>query len=257
MQEIVEVNAERKLNITIDGFSYTTINPVVAAELQAQAARIKARIKKTTADIVDIGRDLLKVREEHLVDHGQFMNWVEAEIGISIRCAEDYMGAAKLCDKFATVAILPPATVYRLAAKSTPPAVVDAVVAKTEQGEMVPARVVVNMIEVAKDQKREARAHARQEQAEAKMTLRQRKRRLAARAEADHARVQYDQQRAREREAEAQAMADWIKQFGTAASALDEMLQQHPSLDYRFKQELREQLADLGQQAAVAQSLDT
>ena len=53
--------------------------------------------------------------------------WIEREVGILRRTAQAYMSAAKLAEKSATVALLLPATVYRLAAPSVPAAVVEIV----------------------------------------------------------------------------------------------------------------------------------
>src|ERR1051325_1842256 len=133
-------------------FDYAGIGPDLASNLRQQATRIKRRIASTTQDLIDIGRDLAAAKQQ--LKHGQFVRWVEAEVGIVKRTAQAYMAAARLADsKSAAVALLPPATVHRLAAKSTPPEVVDAVCTKAAAGDVLPDKVVEEMISEAKYQK--------------------------------------------------------------------------------------------------------
>jgi hypothetical protein len=128
--------------------------------LRRQATRIKTRIGKATQDLIDIGRDLLAAKK-HLIDHGDFIKWVEAEVGIARRTAQAYMAIAKLADdKGAAIALLPPTTVHRLASKSAPPEVVSEVVAKAQSGDVLPDRTVSEMILEAKFQRRKTARHA-------------------------------------------------------------------------------------------------
>jgi hypothetical protein len=55
-----------------------------------------------------------------MLGHGQFVQWLESECGFSLRSARNYMRASEFAaDKNATIARLPPATLYRLSAKNT------------------------------------------------------------------------------------------------------------------------------------------
>ena len=134
---------------------YAGIAPEATSKLREQAALIREKITKTTADIIDIGRDLSAAKK--YLKHGQFLIWVEAEIGIATRTAQAYMGAFKLAKKCATVAYLPPAAVYRLAARSTPPVVVEKVIAKTVAGQAVTEKMVADMIATIKERRTEDR----------------------------------------------------------------------------------------------------
>jgi hypothetical protein len=136
--------------VTVEPFDYGRLNPDVVSRLREQADLIKAKITKTTADIIDIGQHLAAAKKH--TEHGQFVRWVEAEIGIEARSAQRFMAAARLHDKNDTVSLLPPATVYRLAAKSTSPAVVDAVITKAVAGEIMPDAIVKRMISDAKQE---------------------------------------------------------------------------------------------------------
>lgn len=136
-------------------FDYSALDADIACNLRQQADRIRKRIGKATQDLIDIGRDLLAAKK-HLLDHGEFIKWVESEVGIARRTAQAYMAIAKLADdKGAAIALLPPTTVHRLAAKSAPPEVVSEVVAKAESGDVLPDRTVSEMILEAKSQKKQ------------------------------------------------------------------------------------------------------
>lgn len=133
-----------------DLFDYAAFDIDTAAKLRAQADRIRTRVGKATSDLIDIGRDLLAAKN-NLVDHGAFIKWVESEVGIVRRTAQAYMALAKLADdKGAAVALLPPTTAHRLAAKSAPPEIVSEVVAKALSGEVLADRTVAEMIAAAK-----------------------------------------------------------------------------------------------------------
>jgi hypothetical protein len=129
---------------SVDRFDYGNVLPELATRLRAQAERIRGRIRKSTEEIIDIGRDLLAVKDE--LERGAFICWVETEVGINRRTAQAYISAVKLYEKSATVALFPPATVYRLAAKSAPAEVVETVIAKADAGEIVPDVVVQGML---------------------------------------------------------------------------------------------------------------
>lgn len=150
------------LTVTPTPFDYSVVDADLAANLRRQATRIRTRIGKATQDLIDIGRDLLAAKK-HLIDHGDFVKWVETEVGIARRTAQAYMAIAKLADdKGAVIALLPPTTVHRLASKSAPPEVVSKVVAKAQSGDVLPDRMVSAMILEAKVQRKKmtARQHA-------------------------------------------------------------------------------------------------
>jgi hypothetical protein len=68
---------------------------------------------------IEIGNYLLAAKE--LLSHGSFGPWLQFESGMSMRSAQNYMNAARFVErKRATVALLPPAIVYALAAPSGP-----------------------------------------------------------------------------------------------------------------------------------------
>jgi hypothetical protein len=212
-------------------FDYTTVAPELVEKLRAQAQRLRSRIAKSTEGIIEIGRDLLAVKDN--LEHGQFLHWVEAEIGIVPRTAQTYMAAARLFDQYATVAYLPPATLYRLAAKSTPVEIVTQVVSKVEAGEFVSDAAVKSMIADANSQKREAKAKQRRAERHTKEYRQKREaldRQLKERYEQEQAKV-------------ATAVADLIRKIGKSGATLVlEIIASHRS--YYICNELEKQLAD-------------
>jgi hypothetical protein len=133
-----------------DSFNYAFLQAEVGNNLRLQASRIKNRIHKTTRDFIDIGRDLEAARQ-HL-DRGQFGTWVEAEIGITVRSAQNYMTLARLADdEGETVSLLSPRIVQRLAARSTPPEIVKEVLAQMRSGDEFSDGVVAQFDQCPRD----------------------------------------------------------------------------------------------------------
>jgi len=144
------------LTVILEPFDYSAFDADTACNLRSQANRIRKRIGKATQDLIDIGRDLLAAKK-NLIDHGAFIEWVESEVGIVRRTAQAYMALAKFADdNGAAIALLPPTTAHRLAAKSAPPEIVSEVVSKALSGEVLPDRAVVQMILAAKSHKQRA-----------------------------------------------------------------------------------------------------
>jgi len=138
------------LTVSSDSFDYSAVDADTASDLRAQARRIRKRIGKATQDLIDIGRELLAAKK-NLLDHGDFISWVESEVGIVRRTAQAYMALAKLADdNGAAIALFPPTTAHRLAAKSVPPEIVSEVVSKALSGEVLADRAVAEMISLAK-----------------------------------------------------------------------------------------------------------
>ena len=63
------------------GFDYGTLPMDKAVSARAAAERIQFRMARTAQDIIEIGRDLIDQKES--VGHGHFLEWIEAEFGLS------------------------------------------------------------------------------------------------------------------------------------------------------------------------------
>jgi Protein of unknown function (DUF3102) len=130
-------------------FDYGSLPAHKAEFLRKSATRIRQGIKSTVEAICDIGVQLCGAKL--MLGHGQFVQWVESESGFSLRSAQNYMRASAFAAvEPATVALLAPATVYRLSAKSSPPEVVAAVLARAASGQRVSDAEVVRMLRATK-----------------------------------------------------------------------------------------------------------
>jgi hypothetical protein len=109
-----------------------------ATELQDAAQRIKVLRRAATEHAVEIGRELLRVKER--LPHGVFVKWVEKACEFKIRTAQDLMKLARGADSDANaklVALMVPSTLRVYLAKTTPPAVRTTILQRLENGERV------------------------------------------------------------------------------------------------------------------------
>jgi Protein of unknown function (DUF3102) len=131
-------------------FDYASIPVSVAKFLKGQATRIRQYTGKA---IIQIGKDLSAAK--HYLSHGQFVRWVEAEVGIPARTAQGYMRAAQWASgKSAAVASLPASLLYVLSASNTPKELVEDVLSKAEAGEQVILSAVRATLKSLRDTKR-------------------------------------------------------------------------------------------------------
>jgi hypothetical protein len=122
--------------LVVVAFNYDQLDPTVAEQARAAAARIRERLKKTIEDIVQVGKDLLGVKEA--LPHGRFLQWIRAEFGWSERSAQNFMSVAVQL-KSANIADLPiqPSAAYFLAAPSVPAEARQKAVEMAEAGEEI------------------------------------------------------------------------------------------------------------------------
>jgi hypothetical protein len=85
-----------------------------------QAAQlIKPRLKRAAEDIFIIGGALRTVKG--VLPHGQYSRWLAVEFGLSERMAQHFVNVReRLGPKSEKFSVLPPSSLYLLAAPSTP-----------------------------------------------------------------------------------------------------------------------------------------
>lgn len=128
---------------------YDQLSADIAEEARSAASRIRERVTGIKSSILEIGRDLTKVKD--LLNHGAFGSWLKREVVMSQRTAERYMLAfAEFGDKRDTVSDLPDTVIHMLAAPSTPPEVKEAVLADAKAGQPPKPAAVKQMIVKAK-----------------------------------------------------------------------------------------------------------
>lgn len=127
-------------------FDYAQLDTSTADVLHRAANQIRSYQRSVARTIISVGAVLVDVKTR--LDHGQFGLWIRAEFDWSERTAQNYMRAAEVFgSKSETVADLPPAFIYKLAAPSTPTNIRDKVVADLEAGHPVDCRAVTTKIE--------------------------------------------------------------------------------------------------------------
>lgn len=132
----------------------------VAREAVAHIAAIQQRV---VTDIAEIGSTLIRVKDA--LGHGHFLTWIKAEFDWTERTAQNYMSVAERFGSNAKcLSHLPLATVYKLAAPTTPDELRDEIVAKLEQGETVEPAEIAS--EIAAARREAAREKEQRERAE-------------------------------------------------------------------------------------------
>lgn len=134
-------------------FDYGSVSASVAKFLRGQADRIR---RQCVTSIIQIGRALIEAKR-HL-SHGEFLSWVECEVGIPARTAQAYMRVASWAsNKGATVAHLSPSALYLLSASTTPEEFVVQILSRAEAGEYIAPSVIREELKVRREQEDEPR----------------------------------------------------------------------------------------------------
>jgi hypothetical protein len=115
-------------------FDYSVIDQDARDDVRDAAMRIKVRMARTAADIIDIGNDLIAVKAA--LGHGRFLAWIDAEFGMTERTAQNFMQVGeRFRDKSETVSDFTVSALYALAAPSTPADIVMEVTERAAKGE--------------------------------------------------------------------------------------------------------------------------
>ena len=131
-------------------FDYSGVSAAVAKEAEATAMRIRNRLRLHT---IETGKELLIVKKE--LGHGKFGKWLEFHFGWKERTAQNYMNSATAFGSTPQVIdVLPPSTVYKLAAKSTPDALRQSVIDEIKRGEKPDPKQIERKIAATKSEAR-------------------------------------------------------------------------------------------------------
>jgi hypothetical protein len=104
-----------------------------SSELQEAAQRIKSLRRAATEHAIEIGHELLRVKER--LPHGAFVKWVEKSCEFKIRTAQDLMKLAREADPTSTLAaFMVPSTLRVYLSKATSPALRSAIAKRLENG---------------------------------------------------------------------------------------------------------------------------
>ena len=147
-----------KGDLVVLGFDYSPLDTKIAEQARSTADRIRERLKKTLEDLIEVGNDLLLVKEA--LPHGQFLPWLRAEFGWSERTAQNFMSVAESFKsaKFADLPIQPSAA-YLLAAPAVPDSARQVAIEKAEAGEEITFSAAKEIVAEAKKKgKKKAKA---------------------------------------------------------------------------------------------------
>lgn len=126
-------------------FDYQQLDAETRIVVQQRTSEIKALMKRTAQDIIEIGEKLIEVKER--LGHGHFGTWLEGEFDWKERTARNFMAVAEQF-KSANFADLDfaPSALYLLAAPSTPPEARQEAIERAEQGETITHRTAQEIV---------------------------------------------------------------------------------------------------------------
>jgi hypothetical protein len=140
-----------KGELVVVGFNYDLLESKVAEQARSSADRIRAKVKKTVEDIIEVGNDLLAVKEA--LPHGQFGPWLKAEFGWTERTAQNFMavaGAFGTKTEIISVLTIQPTAAYLLAAPSAPDEARQTAIQRAEAGEQITTAVAKEILAEAR-----------------------------------------------------------------------------------------------------------
>src|SRR5262249_22194873 len=107
-----------------------------AAELQQAAERIKSLRRSATEQAIEIGRELLRVKES--VAHGAFVRWVEKSCEFKIRTAQNLMRLARDTEPSSKlIALMVPSTLRVYLSKTTPAPARNVILKRLQNGDYI------------------------------------------------------------------------------------------------------------------------
>lgn len=134
----------------IELFNYDQLSPDLQVTVKLATERIKMRMKRTAEDIIEIGKDLIAIKEQ--LPHGQFLPWISSEFEMSQQTASNFMAVASRFDgELLKISNFKPSIIYQLAAPSTPDAVVEKAIEKSESGESLTVTEIKRLKAEAKE----------------------------------------------------------------------------------------------------------
>jgi hypothetical protein len=185
---------------------YADLAPELATKLRAQARVIRQCMTQTIESIVAAGKELLLTRDS--LDHGQFLRWVRAELGISPSTAQRWMRVAeRLGANASALTHLTLDAAYQLTSRDATPDIIAVVTAKAAAGEIVPVSTVKTMMSDVRDRRLMAEAEARHKERLKKMPRRKRE-------ELERQKLEHEERRREKQENARTAAAAIIERFG-------------------------------------------
>ncbi|MBW4431131.1 MAG: DUF3102 domain-containing protein [Pelatocladus maniniholoensis HA4357-MV3] len=141
---------EKILPLKEQDFDYAALEPETQIVVQQHTHKIRTLIRRSARDIIDIGQNLISVKEQ--LEHGQFRNWLKAEFDWSVRTAARFMQVAT---KFTNANLahldIAASALYLLAETSTPNEVQEEILKLAQHGESITHTKAKNILNQHKD----------------------------------------------------------------------------------------------------------
>lgn len=123
------------MELQIKLFEYDRLEQSDRDFIQGRTNEIKALVKRTAQDIIDIGAMLIEVKER--LPHGMFGGWLDSEFGWTQMTAINFMRVSAKFKNFLNLDEIAPSALYLLAAPSTPDEAREEAIARAAQGETI------------------------------------------------------------------------------------------------------------------------
>jgi len=117
------------------GFDYTSLDAATSRFVQQQTGEIRALMKRTAQDIVELGQKLIEVKET--LGHGRFLSWLAAEFEWTDETARRFMNVTQQFGQNPQIVGFAPSALYVLAAPSIPEAARDEAITRAASGESI------------------------------------------------------------------------------------------------------------------------
>ena len=136
-----------KGELVVVGFNYDLVETKVAEQARSSAERIRQKVQKTIEDIIEVGQELVAVKDA--VGHGHFGPWLRAEFGWTERTAQNFMSVAERFGgntKLISDLSIDATAAYLLAAPSAPDEARQTAVERAEAGEQITTAVAKEIL---------------------------------------------------------------------------------------------------------------
>ena len=133
----------QKLSTLTPFFDYSSLDEETLSFVQLRTEKIKQLVKRTSQDMVDIGRYLIEVKDR--LGYGNFYPWLDVEFGWGSRTAVRFMRVAERfgqIDNLSDLNILSTA-LYVLSAPSTPVEATAEAIERAKQGEKISDKTAI------------------------------------------------------------------------------------------------------------------
>ncbi|MGK7947278.1 MAG: DUF3102 domain-containing protein [Xenococcaceae cyanobacterium] len=131
------VSNKNNISSLSKSFDYSSLDKETSSFIQSRTFEIKKLIKRSVEDIINIGNNLIEVKER--LGFGNFYDWLEVEFNWTSRTAVRFMSVAQRfnSDNVSDLNNILPSALYQLAAPSTPDEAVTEALERAKVGETI------------------------------------------------------------------------------------------------------------------------